>query len=131
MSAEDEGWGGETPFPKRGGPRARKTGGGVSWCRDEIDQAIFSRVRGRLGVLGRAWGVEWRRREREREEEENPEDGGVSEGERERETLGYQRSVKTIIQSDISETRPPGCHGNVSCGSSSQETALRCTINDV
>lgn len=47
------------------------------------------------------------------------------------ETPGYQRSVKTIMQSDISEMRPPGCPGNGSRGTSSRETAPRCAINDV
>lgn len=54
--------------------------------------------------------------------------GGVA---GEGETPGYQRSVKTIMQSDISEMRPPGCPGNGSRGTSSRETAPRCAINDV
>lgn len=56
-------------------------------------------------------------------------EGGGMAGEGE--TPGYQRSVKTIMQSDISEMRPPGCPGNGSRGTSSRETAPRCAINDV
>lgn len=68
MSAEDEGCGGETPFPRGGSPRARNTGGveGPGETGMKSIRPFFSWGWRQVGGPGKSWGLNggWRERER-------------------------------------------------------------------